>query len=270
VQKVLDGEMTDPSLTRICAPATPCAASCSTFCGTTPASTTRRCWRCPTRATSRRSARLPPRRCNASCGGFASAPPVVHAPIHSWDEFERTVNFFVDTANTYHSHFLLLPELFTAQLFTLMPPDLDSRAAIRRLASHDRPLYRSLQRPGGKHGLYIIAGSQPELRDGDLYNVAISSRRAAVSTARMRCTSRPSNAPTSTSSRATRSGLRHAAGAHRHPGRLRCRVPGGRTLADALRRRDHLHPLQHRRAQSLRPHPLSRRRRAPWRISSTP
>jgi hypothetical protein len=54
--------------------------------------------------------------------------------IHSWDEFERTVNFFVDTADTYHSHFLLCPELFTAQLFA-DAADLDSREAIRRLAS---------------------------------------------------------------------------------------------------------------------------------------
>ena len=44
--------------------------------------------------------------------------------IQTWQEFERTVNFFVDTANTYHSHFLILPELFTAQLFSLMPADL--------------------------------------------------------------------------------------------------------------------------------------------------
>ena len=48
--------------------------------------------------------------------------------IQTWLEFERTVNFFVDTADTYHSHFLILPELFTAQLFSLMPADLDSRA----------------------------------------------------------------------------------------------------------------------------------------------
>ena len=52
--------------------------------------------------------------------------------IQTWLEFERTVNFFVETADTYHSHFLVLPELFTAQLFSLMPADLDSREAVRR------------------------------------------------------------------------------------------------------------------------------------------
>jgi len=93
-------------------------------------------------------------------------------PIHSWEEFEQTVNFFVDTANTYHSHFLLFPELFTAQLFTIMPSDLDSRAAIRRLASMTDRYLDLFSELAEKHGLYIIAGSQPELREGEIYNVA--------------------------------------------------------------------------------------------------
>jgi predicted amidohydrolase len=88
------------------------------------------------------------------------------------DEFAQTVNFFVDTANTYHSHFLLLPELFTAQLFSMMPADLDSREAIRRLASMTDRYIDLFSDLAEKHGLYIIAGSQPELRDGEIYNVA--------------------------------------------------------------------------------------------------
>jgi predicted amidohydrolase/GNAT superfamily N-acetyltransferase len=148
-------------------------------------------------------------------------------PIHSWDEFAQTVNFFVDTANTYHSHFLLFPELFTAQLFTIMPPDLDSRAAIRRLASMTDRYIDLFSDLAEKHGLYIIAGSQPELRDGEIYNVAylftpsgqyLQPGRAAY----------PAHRTHRLRHRAGRGdqGLRHAAGAHRHPGRLRCRVPG--------------------------------------------
>jgi predicted amidohydrolase/GNAT superfamily N-acetyltransferase len=93
-------------------------------------------------------------------------------PIHSWEEFERTVTFFVETADTYHSHFLLMPELFTAQLFSLMPADLDSREAIRRLASMTERYIDLLSGLAQKHGVYIIVGSQPVIRDGDLYNVA--------------------------------------------------------------------------------------------------
>jgi predicted amidohydrolase len=92
--------------------------------------------------------------------------------IQTWLEFERTVNFFVETADTYHSHFLILPELFTAQLFSLMPADLDSREAVRRLASMTDRYIDLFSSQAQKHGLYIIAGSQPVIRDGDLYNVA--------------------------------------------------------------------------------------------------
>ena len=35
--------------------------------------------------------------------------------LSSWEEFEHQVGFFVETAEDYHSHFLLLPELFTVQ-----------------------------------------------------------------------------------------------------------------------------------------------------------
>jgi predicted amidohydrolase/GNAT superfamily N-acetyltransferase len=92
--------------------------------------------------------------------------------IHSWQEFERTVEFFVDTANTYHSHFLLMPELFTAQLFTLMPADLEPRVAIRRLAEMTDRYIEMFQKLAQEHGLYIIGGSHPVLRDNELYNVA--------------------------------------------------------------------------------------------------
>ena len=92
--------------------------------------------------------------------------------IQTWLEFERTVNFFVETADTYHSHFLILPELFTAQLFSLMPADLDSREAVRRLAGMTDRYIDLFSSQAQKHGLYIIAGSQPVIRDGDLYNVA--------------------------------------------------------------------------------------------------
>ncbi len=92
--------------------------------------------------------------------------------IRSWEEFQRTVEFFVDTANTYHSHFLLMPELFTAQLFTLMPADLEPRVAIRRLADMTDRYIEMFVQLAQESGIYIIGGSQPVLRDGEIYNVA--------------------------------------------------------------------------------------------------
>ncbi len=92
--------------------------------------------------------------------------------IQSWEEFQRTVEFFVDTANTYHSHFLLMPELFTAQLFTLMPSDLEPRVAIRRLAEMGDRYVELFQRLAQENGIYIIGGSHPVIREGEVYNVA--------------------------------------------------------------------------------------------------
>lgn len=93
-------------------------------------------------------------------------------PIRYWDEFEQTVMFFVDTANTYHCHFLLFPELFTVQLFSLMPSDIDSRNAIRQLAGMAERYNDLFIKAAVDHGLYIIAGSHPVVRDDEVYNVA--------------------------------------------------------------------------------------------------
>lgn len=93
-------------------------------------------------------------------------------PIRYWDEFEQTVMFFVDTANTYHCHFLLFPELFTVQLFSLMPSDIDSRNAIRQLAGMSERYNDLFIKAAVDHGLYIIAGSHPVVRDDEVYNVA--------------------------------------------------------------------------------------------------
>lgn len=93
-------------------------------------------------------------------------------PIRSWDEFAQTVAFFVDTADTYHCHFLVFPELFTVQLFSLMSPDMQPNIAIRQLAGmHDRYL-ELFTRLATERDLYIIAGSHPVLRDDEVYNVA--------------------------------------------------------------------------------------------------
>ncbi|MCL4858038.1 MAG: bifunctional GNAT family N-acetyltransferase/carbon-nitrogen hydrolase family protein [Caldilineaceae bacterium] len=93
-------------------------------------------------------------------------------PIKSWDEFAQTVAFFVDTADTYHCHFLVFPELFTVQLFSLMPPDLQTHVAIRQLAGmHDRYV-ELFTRFATERDIYIIGGSHPVIRDEELYNVA--------------------------------------------------------------------------------------------------
>ncbi len=93
-------------------------------------------------------------------------------PVKNWTEFEETVDFFVSAAHEYHSHLLILPELFTAQLFSTMPDDLEPRKAMRKLARMTPRYLEMFKRFATENQLYIVGGSQPVLRDGTLYNVA--------------------------------------------------------------------------------------------------
>lgn len=92
--------------------------------------------------------------------------------ISTWDDFVQNVLFFVETADEYHCHFLLFPEFFTAQLFSTMSPDLDSKDAMKELAAMTPRYIDLFRKMASKFRLYIIAGTQPVLREGNLYNVA--------------------------------------------------------------------------------------------------
>jgi len=93
-------------------------------------------------------------------------------PIQTWAEFEQQVTFFAMSADTYHCHFLLMPELFTVQLFTLMSTDLDAKTAAHQLAGFHEDYVALFTRLARRYGLYIIGGTIPTERDGKLYNVA--------------------------------------------------------------------------------------------------
>ncbi|HEX6385422.1 MAG TPA: bifunctional GNAT family N-acetyltransferase/carbon-nitrogen hydrolase family protein [Anaerolineae bacterium] len=92
-------------------------------------------------------------------------------PLRAWEELEQTVEFFATTADEYHCHFLLLPEYFTAQLFSTMPAEWDPHQAINELARLTGRYVEMFKHLAMKHRLYIIGGSHPVCRDGHLYNV---------------------------------------------------------------------------------------------------
>ncbi len=93
-------------------------------------------------------------------------------PIRSWDEFEQQVTFFAMSADTYHCHFLLMPELFTVQLFSLMSTEIDAKTAVHQLADYHEKYEALFKRLATQYGIYIIGGTTPTERDGHLYNVA--------------------------------------------------------------------------------------------------
>lgn len=92
--------------------------------------------------------------------------------IGSWAEFATQVEFFVSTADTYHCHFLLFPELFTAQLFSTMDPTCPADETIRKLAGYTGQYIELFSRLARETGIFIIAGSHPVEREGHIYNSA--------------------------------------------------------------------------------------------------
>lgn len=92
-------------------------------------------------------------------------------PLRDWDDFERSVEFFVNTADSYHCHFLVMPEYFTAQLLTLMPPEWSPRTTFEALAGYADRYLEMFTRLARQFRLYIIGGSHPICRDDQLYNV---------------------------------------------------------------------------------------------------
>ncbi len=93
-------------------------------------------------------------------------------PIQRFDELEQQVRFFVAAAEGYHCHYLVLPELFTAQYFSALPPDLDARSACAELATLTPRYLELLGALARTSGLFIVGGSTVVERDGALYNVA--------------------------------------------------------------------------------------------------
>ncbi len=92
--------------------------------------------------------------------------------VASWKEFEHQVEFFVATAEEYHCHFLLFPELFTAQLFSMLDPKLSSIQAIEALADLTERYKKMFTRMAKRSGLFIIGGSHPVRTDQGIQNVA--------------------------------------------------------------------------------------------------
>ena len=92
--------------------------------------------------------------------------------IHSWEEFQTQVEFFVSSATEYNCHFLLFPEFFTAQLFSIMPPESDHKKAFRQLASYTDQYIEMFCRLARESQLYIIGGSHPVVTGDKVFNVA--------------------------------------------------------------------------------------------------
>jgi len=96
--------------------------------------------------------------------------------IDSFDEFARQCEYYVDTAGDYHSDFVLLPELFTTQLLSLIEERRPGLAA-RKLAEYTPQYLELFSDLALKYNVNVIGGSQFVEEDDALYNVSFLFRR---------------------------------------------------------------------------------------------
>jgi len=71
--------------------------------------------------------------------------------INDWEGFENQVDFVLDAAAEYRPQFVLLPEIFTTQLMSLLDVS-DVRRAVRELSTFTPQYIELMKRHAKKHG----------------------------------------------------------------------------------------------------------------------
>ncbi len=95
---------------------------------------------------------------------------------NSWEEFERQVTFFVDTAGDYRCDFVTFPELISTQLLSLVDAKRPAVAA-RKLAGFNEQYIELFQRLAVRYHVNIVGGSNFAIENDKLYNVSYLFRR---------------------------------------------------------------------------------------------
>ncbi len=91
--------------------------------------------------------------------------------IHSFDEFAKQCEYFIDVASDYKGDFVLFPELFTTQLLSCVEATRPGLAA-RQLAEYT-PQYLDLFADlAVRYNVNIVGGSQFSVEDDTLYNIS--------------------------------------------------------------------------------------------------
>ncbi len=96
--------------------------------------------------------------------------------ITSFEQFQKQCEFYVDTAGDYKSDFVVLPELFTTQLLSLVD-DTSPSAAARSLADFTPQYLELMTDLAMKYNVNVIGGSTFAIEDDHLYNIAFLFRR---------------------------------------------------------------------------------------------
>ncbi|MCF8229998.1 MAG: bifunctional GNAT family N-acetyltransferase/carbon-nitrogen hydrolase family protein, partial [Bacteroidales bacterium] len=96
--------------------------------------------------------------------------------VNSMDSLMENVEFFVDSVSNYQSDFLLLPEFFNAPVLAEFN-ELETINAIRELAKYTEEIRDRCLKLAVDYNINIIAGSMPQVINGQLLNVSYLCRR---------------------------------------------------------------------------------------------
>jgi predicted amidohydrolase/GNAT superfamily N-acetyltransferase len=93
--------------------------------------------------------------------------------IANWDDFCEQVEYFVETADGYNAHILILPELFIAQMLVAFPRGESMPEYVGRLADLHDAYLEFFKKMAIASDMLIVAGSVPVRQaDGSIRNVA--------------------------------------------------------------------------------------------------
>lgn len=93
-------------------------------------------------------------------------------PIRSFEEFAHQVEFFVDVAQDYRSHFVCFPEFLTCQLLSLIKGETAHRAVRRLAQEYTEPFIELMSNLAQRYERYIVGGTHPTFQGSGLHNTA--------------------------------------------------------------------------------------------------
>ena len=97
-------------------------------------------------------------------------------PYKDVESLLQQAEYFVDTVSGYRSDFAVFPEFFNAPLMAQYN-HLSEADSIRQLAQFTDEIVQRFSNLSISYNINIIAGSMPELKDGNLYNVGYLCKR---------------------------------------------------------------------------------------------
>ena len=93
--------------------------------------------------------------------------------VADYDEFMRSIEYFVDVAADYEADFILFPELMTLQLLSFADKELSPQESIEALSKYTPRIRDALSKMAMRFNINIIGGTHPtRMPDGDIHNVA--------------------------------------------------------------------------------------------------